>query len=316
MKKLPLIFFAFVLWTCATKPKQKELFTPEELKLINENKDIFNTKELALGENDTDNYILLLYALKAVKLDTTVYRNTIFRPKGCCYDYTINIELYDSLCQKYYGTKIIRVSTPEYFEKMGAKPIDSLFMPNKKRKKFREGYPQFIFDNMISLIYKKYHYRGIDRSKAYWEEREISFYRQYNNKTNTEIKEAVDFLKGKIKNIALKEIENGNEWLYYYCQSKLPCCAVFLNCNDTLEKMIHANDPYKLMSKEDKKKLIGRIIVTYDSMGVLQSVNCKNKKYEKPLFDLYSKLNGLQEIKLLNKKRIGFSFYAIGSTFD
>ncbi|HTA62772.1 MAG TPA: hypothetical protein VK835_09965 [Bacteroidia bacterium] len=310
MKKLTLIFFAFVLWACATKPKQKELFTAEELKLINENKDILNTKGYSFAKNDTDNYILLLYALKAVKLDTTVYKNTVFRLNDIIFEYINDVPLYDSLCEKYYGTKIMRISTREYFEKMGAKSIDSLLIPNKKSKSFSAGY-WLIFDNLVHLIEKKHHYTGMDRSKAHWKEREISFYRHYNNNTNAEVKEAGDFLKGKTKTFALNDVEDGNSWLTEYCQSKQPGKTWFLYCNDSLKNMIEAKNPYKLTNEEYKNRLLWTPIVTYDSMGVLQSVSCKNKKYEKPLFDLFSKLNGLQEIKLLNKKRIGFSFYAI-----
>lgn len=310
MRLYIIILICFYICSCSdTKPNSKELFSIEELELIDSNKDIIKEVfEYRKAVNLNDQSLLFIYAYRAVKLDTTKFRNSHFHFKGWYVDYTNNHEVYDSLLDKHYGIKTIKVNEIEYLKLFGAEEVDSIIFPKDSRKGcFVE------FQNLMNAIERKCNYRNDSYAKAYWEEREVSF-----NRFRNEVK-MKSYRKG-FQNLDWKQSA------YYDCESKNLDNIKFIDprdgCDGYLLNYCSYQFPEKgLVAFTDtiksviKEKVLGKIDTAgllpmkfnFDSLGNLKSVNSKKIALDEKLFKIFECISGVQQIRFLNRKLVGYS---------
>lgn len=325
------LFILLVFFFCAscteTNSKSKDNFTNDKLKLIEENRDFFkktcrNISLLKQSEQDS----LIVYAFKAVKIDTTTFRKTHFHFKGWHVDYSNDHDVVDSLLKANYGIETIIIEEKDFIKLLGAEKLDSIIYQN------RHGY-FFEFKQFIYAIEEKFHYKPIDNDKVYWEEREVSFNRfKQVVKTKINLHPCKHYSDAKAK----KECEeywknyyktNYKETECFYCKDKDLNNITSINpMNNRCDELISQycklrNENYWFFSVDMVKSIIKRRIInnldttklfpiklTFDSLGNLSSVNSKTSKLDKRLFEAFKELNGAQQVKLLDKKLIGFSF--------
>ena len=312
MKHFLIILIYIFVWSCdETKEKSKELFTADELKLIEGNQDyIEQIRKTHPSMKKHDIEFVLVSAFKAAKIDTTKYRNVHFHFKGWKVDYFHDHDVYDSLLNFHYGIKTMEIEEHEYLVLLGAKGLDSMMYPIGPLNGIHE------FKNIVDLILKKNNYRNDSYYKAYWEEREISF-----NKFKDEVRTRA--YRKKSQDQKWKESAN------YYCESKNLDVIEFLDYSNSCDEFIlkycafqfpdigfaytNALKPIfntKILGKIDTTGLVP-LKIDFDSLGNLKSVITKNEVLDKKLLVVFEELSGIQKLRFLNRKSIGFSF-----TFD
>lgn len=310
MKSFLVFVLSIFLFGCRSdSSKSLGYFTEEENQSFEKNKELFNE---VIGRfhcySEWDQKRVFIAALSAVQKDTTTYRTTEIVWKDIRWLCSQPRDrVFDSLLRNKYGAGFINVDHREFVKIFNLDKIDTLLTNVKCNLDYSDFHLMMYEIERIKGFKKPFHDSASkDCQRIFINDFKnkvvTGSYKQEYLSMGLDYKECLEYKCAKLgfENIkVLDPIRIGwHELLIRYCVRENK--GIYLVNFDSLNAMS------KRLNYVVDTTGIFPIVLEFDSLGTLKSVNSKKQNANKEIFDVYQGLSGMQTIRLLDERRIGF----------